>query len=52
MQRFRVEEGFWLGVIAVALAVIAVVILEPWLPLPGPEPTGRSLAHFRVRPQI
>lgn len=49
MQRFRVQEWFWLGVIAVALAAIAVVILEPWLPLPGSDPTGKSLALFRVR---
>ncbi|WP_309629939.1 hypothetical protein [Brevundimonas sp.] len=50
MQRFRVQEWFWLGVIAVALAIIALVILEPWLPLPRLDPTGKSLALFRVKP--
>lgn len=50
MQRFRVQEWFWLGVIAVALAAIAVVILEPWLPLLNPDPAGKSLALFRIRP--
>ncbi|WP_428150575.1 hypothetical protein [Brevundimonas sp.] len=50
MQRFRIQEWFWIGVIAVALAVIAVVILEPWVPILKPDPTGKSLALFRGRP--
>jgi hypothetical protein len=31
MRRFRVQEWFWVGVIAVAVAVMALVTLEPWL---------------------
>ena len=31
MQRFRVQEWFWVVVIAVAVGVMAAVILEPWL---------------------
>lgn len=50
MQRFRVEEWFWLGVIAVAFVLMVVVILEPWFPGLTPGPTGKSLAFFRIRP--
>ena len=31
MQRFRVQEWLWLGVIAVAVLLMIVVTLEPWL---------------------
>ena len=30
MQRFRVQEWFWVGVIAVAVVVMAMVTLAPW----------------------
>jgi len=31
MQRFRVQEWVWIGVIAVAVTVMIVVTFEPWL---------------------
>ena len=32
MPRFRVQEWIWIGLFAVAVAVMALVILDPWIP--------------------
>ena len=31
MQRFRVQEWLWLGLMAIAVLVMIVVTFEPWL---------------------
>lgn len=33
MQRFRAQEWFWIGVFALAVAVMAGVTIAPWLSL-------------------
>ena len=51
MPRFRVQEWVWLGVLAAAIAVMGLVVLEPWLPHPESGGAGQSPAALRIRPK-